>query len=33
MYEPDVKKLNEEFHKKGVTDLEVEVDEMEITFY
>ena len=33
MYEPDVKKLNEMFHKKGITNVNIEVDEMDITFY
>ena len=33
MYEPNTDELNEQFHKKGFTGVNVDVDEMDITFY
>ena len=33
MYDLDVKKLNEQFHENSITCVEIDVDEMDITFY
>ena len=33
MYEQNIEEINEMFHKKGITGVDIKVNEMDITFY